>query len=152
MLHWIKFKETGGLRDLGDGSRDFEHYWNAYFQAAADGKLDTWDYQWLFSVWFNKGLGIVPAANLVTNIGFGIGATHTTDSMDDLANLPLARLAFPLKHPDRIYRDVEFDRSMDAERLGKRRRRMVAKLLRSLNKRVNKLWERKKTLLESPTA
>lgn len=40
-------------------------------------EIDTWDIQWFMSVWFNEGLSITPNVNLVKNIGYGIGATHT---------------------------------------------------------------------------
>lgn len=38
---------------------------------------DHWDYQWLFAIWNNDGICIVPNGNLVTNIGFNEVATHT---------------------------------------------------------------------------
>jgi len=39
--------------------------------------IDTWDYQFTFCVWNNKGLNIIPNVNLISNIGFGICSTHT---------------------------------------------------------------------------
>ncbi len=57
----------------------------------ASGKTNTWDYQYLFAMWENNGLAIVPNVNLVTNIGFGIGATNTGVS-NDLNNIPLKSL------------------------------------------------------------
>jgi hypothetical protein len=56
-------------------------YWIAMFQQFRINPIDTWDYQWTYTVWKNKGLSILPVVNLVTNIGFGNDATHTkTDS------------------------------------------------------------------------
>lgn len=50
-------------------------YWlKAYFDVK---KIDTWDYQWMFSIWLNEGVSITPTENLVINIGFGDNATHT---------------------------------------------------------------------------
>lgn len=40
--------------------------------------IDTWDYQWVWSMWQGRGFALVPPINLVSNIGFGEGATHTT--------------------------------------------------------------------------
>src|SRR5690606_35139567 len=40
-------------------------------------KTDTWDVQWLFTIFRHKGLCVVPQKNLITNIGFGNEATHT---------------------------------------------------------------------------
>jgi len=46
----------------------------------------------------NNGLTIVPSVNLVANIGFGKGATHTTKE-DARFILPAVSMAFPLRHP-----------------------------------------------------
>jgi len=43
----------------------------------ASGKMNTWDYQWLYCMWENKGLAALPNSNLVENIGFDSDATHT---------------------------------------------------------------------------
>lgn len=46
--------------------------------ALYDGKINTWDYQWNFTVRTNSGLAIRPNINLVMNIGDGHPqATHT---------------------------------------------------------------------------
>lgn len=50
-------------------------YWKACFDAVRNG-LDSWAYRWLRSAWKQKGLTATPQVNLVSNIGFGEGATH----------------------------------------------------------------------------
>lgn len=40
------------------------------------GRIDTWDYQWTLCRLLRDGVSIVPARNLVRNIGFGDEATH----------------------------------------------------------------------------
>ena len=46
-------------------------------------------------------LSVVPETNLVTNIGFGSGSTHTRfESFTD--DIPAQPLAFPLRHPDEV--------------------------------------------------
>ena len=40
----------------------------------------TWDYQWTFNCWYNDGLAVTPKYNLVSNIGIGPDATHTTNN------------------------------------------------------------------------
>ncbi len=46
-------------------------------------EIDTWDYQWTFTIWANNGLAILPNRNLVKNIGFDSMATHTSqDNLD----------------------------------------------------------------------
>ena len=60
-----------------------KRYWKKVFEATLRGKYDAWDYRWLYSNWKRQRLTIVPNSNLVINVGFGEGATHTHDS-----NLP----------------------------------------------------------------
>jgi hypothetical protein len=53
-------------------------YWAEKLRAVAEGTLDTWDYQWLYTIWKNGGLSLTPPDSFVQNIGFGRDATHTT--------------------------------------------------------------------------
>lgn len=46
-------------------------------QQIYEGTTDTWDIQWFMTIWFNQGKVITPNINLVRNIGYGKGATHT---------------------------------------------------------------------------
>ena len=53
-------------------------YWSAIWQRLADiGDPDSWAYRWIFTCFCNGGLTTLPNRNLVSNVGFGIGATHT---------------------------------------------------------------------------
>ncbi|MCL2792951.1 MAG: nucleotide-diphospho-sugar transferase [Spirochaetaceae bacterium] len=54
-------------------------YWTNIFIGMAEHKVDTWDYQWTYTIFNNNGICINPSKNLVTNIGFGPDATHTTN-------------------------------------------------------------------------
>ncbi|MEM9015372.1 MAG: nucleotide-diphospho-sugar transferase [Verrucomicrobiota bacterium] len=49
-------------------------------KALRDGAADTWDYQLSFHFEENERFMISPMNNLVQNIGFGEGATHTKES------------------------------------------------------------------------
>lgn len=57
----------------------FRNYWLQKFEDII--KRDSnhiWDYQWQLAIWNNKGVTILPNVNLISNIGFGKEATHTT--------------------------------------------------------------------------
>ena len=71
---------------------------------------DVWDYQWFCSRLMSSGLNIVPAHNLVSNIGFGEAATHTRGS-SALMNLPRYTIELPVA----INPIVVVDRRFDAE-------------------------------------
>jgi hypothetical protein len=82
----------------------FPNYFSYYekskhFDLVYQGKIDTWDYQWQYAVLANNGLVVCPSANLVTNIGYGIDATHTNKFDKKRIDLPVSELSFPLKHP-----------------------------------------------------
>ena len=68
----------------------------------AEKGLDTWDYQWDFNIASQHGLHIVPKANLIQNIGFGISATHTRNPHTLEAAVGHGNIFFPLKHPPGI--------------------------------------------------
>jgi len=82
-------------------------YWSAIFDRVHAGAIDTWDYSWTASVWYNGGITATPNVNLVTNIGFGPDATHTYATVES-EGLPIRPLG-ALTHP----RDVALDRQAD---------------------------------------
>ena len=54
-------------------------YWLSTWEAARRDLVTTnaWDFPWMYSVRSLNGLAILPADNLVENLGFGIDSTHT---------------------------------------------------------------------------
>lgn len=83
-------------------------YWYKIFDYTHAGKIDTWDYQLIFTSWVQNGLHILPNVNLVSNIGFGADATHTR-ILGKAANIPVEAVALPLQHPPFIIRDAIAD-------------------------------------------
>jgi hypothetical protein len=79
------------------------------FESAYSGKVNTWDIQWFFTRISQSGLSIVPSVNLISNIGFGAGATHTKNSSSQEADRPVFPISFPLRSPDVVIVDREFD-------------------------------------------
>lgn len=53
-------------------------HWLHAFKRVTEDHLDTWDYQWAFTMQNNSLLSVVPKHNLIGNIGIATGATHTT--------------------------------------------------------------------------
>lgn len=68
------------------------YYWLYKLGQTFHGKIDTWDYQWTYAIWAAQGKSIVPAENLVTNIGFGSETTHVMDSIAHIGNLASQQL------------------------------------------------------------
>lgn len=84
-------------------------FWMDMFYYAKSGNINTWDYQWMFSMWKADGLGVTPKANMVSNIGFGEGATNTQINNEDFSKQIAYPISFPLKHPAVIEADAAKD-------------------------------------------
>lgn len=95
---WPRFREQGWLKSLVH-SRGEEMYWKRAFDGVHSGKIDTWDYQWVLASWAQGMVSVMPARNLISNIGFGIDATHTRRT-SRYAEMKTTPLEFPLRHPD----------------------------------------------------
>jgi hypothetical protein len=108
MTSWPLLRDTTWLLDIL-GSDAAATYWRGTFDKAYAGLIDTWDYQWLFACWAQNGLAVLPEINLVSNIGYGDGATHTRDTGDSIPQLPAVGMEFPLCHPPYIARHREAD-------------------------------------------
>jgi hypothetical protein len=117
MEQWDAVKNTKWLLTIGDGNLLFKTFWGDKFNSTYLGKIDTWDYQWLFSCWCQNGVAILPSKNLIKNLGFAhIDATHTQNKNDKLALIPVQSLTFPLSHPLNIIRNHQIDKWLDRNR------------------------------------
>jgi len=115
--------------------------WGDIFKKTKSGEINTWDYQLTFTNFFNNGLSIIPNQNLISNIGFGTGATHTESSESKYANVPLGVLEnithplyiLPQKQADYLVLEYEF-KLKDIYRKHNKLSRRFKRWLRSLNK------------------
>ena len=58
-------------------NKEMRNFWVKKFDGVYSQKIDTWDYQWTYSILKNDGLSITPNYSLVTNIGFDEQAMNT---------------------------------------------------------------------------
>jgi hypothetical protein len=83
------------------------NYWNAVFFRLINEKIDTWDYQWILTIFRESAYVVRPSYNLVENLGFNNNSTHTND-----LNHPVAKLkSFEIKDyfPNNLVYDVNID-------------------------------------------
>lgn len=73
-------------------------FWKYVFERMYSKEIDTWDYQFVYLLLKNKGKCIVPKISLITNIGFGADATHTSDEKSAAANRQRYEINIPLNH------------------------------------------------------
>jgi len=83
--------------------------WIQHFRDLKAGKIDTWDLQFAFINYFNHRISAVPNQNLITNIGYGELATHTTSTDSIYAAIPIIEITQPLVHPIYLMPETEAD-------------------------------------------
>lgn len=106
MKSWPEFKANQIMKSICSNPHE-ELYWTNIFDRAFKDEINTWDYQWLYTRWIQNDLSIMPKTNLVSNIGFGFDATHTSSS-SPLAKLPATDI-WDIKHPLFMVRDTNTD-------------------------------------------
>lgn len=77
MASYAEFRDENRIKDLFS-QETYQQYWQERFDSVYYDRVDTWDFRWVYAVMSNNGLCTIPNTNLVTNIGFGADATHTT--------------------------------------------------------------------------
>ncbi len=109
MEKWPEFK-TQRLLHICNNDIQKYNYWNMILDGVYNKTInaDPWDYQFLLSIWYHNGLNIHPNVNLVSNIGFGDGATHTTDTSNKLGYMKVE-----VYDKDIIPASIEVNKSAD---------------------------------------
>ncbi len=107
MNDWPQARAQNWLQQIFT-DRAAVNFWQNAFQSVYDRQIDTWDYQWTYACWRQGGLTALPQSNLISNIGFGIDATHTRRS-SRFSHMAVEPLEFPLSHPLEVARDVQAD-------------------------------------------
>jgi len=108
MKSYPDFKKKGGMKKILPNIAE-RIFWKTSFDNKYRGYHDNWDAKWLYTIFSNNGLGIVPEVNLITNIGSGPDASVTVN-LDNRLILPTKRISYPLRHPDRIIENNQYSR------------------------------------------
>jgi hypothetical protein len=110
VVNWPGFKSQDGFRAQG-----VEPSWRRHLirciDAVYNGRIDTWDYQWTFHCISQGMLCVFPATNLIWNIGFGEGATHTTSVNSYWAKDRRDEAGVSLDPPKFVMPDLRYDSS-----------------------------------------
>ena len=107
LSQWSALRESGLLESIFEDPLE-RNYWSRIWQRLVDeGKPDSWAYRWTFACLANGGLTALPNRNLVSNVGVGEDATHTTGGA---INTRISEGVDPNQHPSFFLRDVEADR------------------------------------------
>jgi hypothetical protein len=107
MASYPFFEKTNRLATVFENAYE-QRYWQRLLNKTFRGEIDTWDYQWFYTVWEQNGLSITPNINLVSNIGYGYQATRTKRDQNNLASLKTQRLD-KIIHPKSVAANKEAD-------------------------------------------
>ena len=130
LKNWPSYRSSQDLAVWSDSYLELD-YWIRNFDAVYEERIDTWDFTWTLACWMQNGLTALPNVNLVSNLGFGPEATHTTGE-SQWANLPTSSIG-KLKHPTDVRRCYVADRSTDL-RMFSRNRVRAKHVIRSLKR------------------
>ena len=106
-----------------------------YMEKAYQGRVNTWDYPFVAHILLNRGHCITPLFNLISNIGFGEGATHTKNQSGLHANLPFTEL--PASIPINLCSEIDTIRSGLQIDNSLFRKNFIQKRLSKLAKQLN---------------
>jgi hypothetical protein len=94
----------------------FNFHWHAgNFDGLVADAVDTWDFQWTYTLLSRRRVSLVSTVNLITNLGFNAEATHTTKQdlylldLKTRARIPTAReraTATPDRLHDKLYGQI----------------------------------------------
>lgn len=102
LKNWPAFKAAGGVKQIYPKTR-YERRWEKTFERYLQGRYNTWDYPLLFASWWHRELTVLPEVNLVSNIGFGEGGTHTKSAdLTLMANLEVQTINQIQHNPEKV--------------------------------------------------
>ncbi|HUS24341.1 MAG TPA: hypothetical protein VM369_05285 [Candidatus Binatia bacterium] len=114
---WPDARRLGVMRALFR-EPDWREYWTRKMDGMHSGRPDAWDYAWYYTCMAQRGLCVMPAVNLVTNVGDDPAASHTGQhqrgrkAANPFLRLPTAAMAMPLTHPPIVWADLEYERRL----------------------------------------
>ncbi|MGZ0655526.1 hypothetical protein ACWPKO_12055 [Coraliomargarita sp. W4R53] len=114
-------------------TRFIKHLGKSYVNSDYDGNISTWDYPYFAHILQMKGHCITPLYNLVSNIGFGTGSTHTNNSNSPQASIPLDALPEEIIPPEEPCIDPKYS-SLQLNNLLYRPKKSTRRFYRFCNK------------------
>lgn len=146
LVRWAQVRLSGDrVRDLFADPIERAIQVQTLDKLLLQGRPDTWDFQWGFTLSEARGLCVVPRTNLIQNIGFSADATHTRSAADPRANVPGVGI-LPLRHPRSVRESRRNSRTITDHIHGgaelRRQRRFHRRAAQSLRFRFGALRDR----------
>ncbi len=70
MKNWPEIKKNNKIKEIFYWDKKIAHFFSNCFEIAFNKKIDTWDYQWVYTCFTHDGYCLTPYKNLISNIGF----------------------------------------------------------------------------------
>ncbi|XDD51557.1 glycosyl transferase [Leptospira sp. WS92.C1] len=112
-----------------------QRFWKQHFGKAYAGNIDTWDFQWVYTLNILNAFAINPPINLVQNIGFGIQSSHTNSTNDPRGKIGVGELPKEILSPSVIVRNENFDLYIESKYFSSSSwiRKVVTYIIRKIN-------------------
>lgn len=117
MKSYPEFVNNKKINEVFD-KEPYKKFWLKIFNRVTEGKINTWDYQWMYTLYTHNGLSIIPNKNMISNIGFNTEATHTAEHDTSLANRHAFEIEEIILHPSTIEQNNEAMDIIMKERFG----------------------------------
>ena len=101
------FENPNFIKDIVKNKKVYKSWCKSFYMVKFE-KFDTWDYQFVFTLWKQNQLCVNPNLNLIKNIGFDSKATHTK-KINEFANNEIKKL-YLKNHPEIIKANTEADK------------------------------------------
>jgi hypothetical protein len=137
LTNWPEIRSAGLLHEIFERPENVKHWTSVFDQTHQGAGLNAWDFQWFYAMITNHSLSIVPRVNLVENIGFGSGATHTVYEWEKPA-VRVGSLDLPLTHPPVVVPLRSMDR-IDQRLSGFQTQGLAKKVKGKLRRAVSKI-------------
>jgi hypothetical protein len=104
---FLIFKKQNQIKNIFV-NKNIQLKWLGMLEKVHHHQVDTWDFQWTYTIFKQNGLCITPNVNLVTNIGFSGESTHTRNANSLFSNMKRGKI-MSIKQPRFILPDREAD-------------------------------------------
>lgn len=102
-------KKNLHLPVLFDGNDLWIKYWQQLFIKVYENKINTWDYQWCYTILKTSTFCIRPSDNFVVNIGSGAEATHHTFDEAPIFNFEYTAEHYIDRKPKKLKIDFNYE-------------------------------------------
>jgi hypothetical protein len=142
--NWLTQRDSGILDNIYSHASEVQDREKIIGDVCA-GKIDSWAYQWDLACRLQHSLSVIPAKNLISNIGFREDASRTKSKSDIRANLLTSDL-LKIYHPPFIVENKIIDKFRYENHF---KTRQKIGLLRATKRKMHPYYIKIKSLIKS---